>query len=120
VLMMPFFLHYSGHGTKIKDDDRSEEDDGYDEALVPVDYDSNGLILDDDLYDIVVKGLPEGVHVVCLMDCCHSGTVLDLPYVFKPNGEFEQMEISRDFDFNKLTKKIGGFMLKKFMENYLS
>jgi len=103
------FLHYSGHGTKIRDDDRSEEDDGYDEALVPVDYDSNGLILDDDLYDIVVKGLPEGVHVVCLMDCCHSGTVLDLPYVFKPNGEFgDKMEIAKDFDFNKLAKKLGG------------
>jgi len=27
------FLHYSGHGTKIRDDDHNEEADGYDEAL---------------------------------------------------------------------------------------
>lgn len=27
------FLHYSGHGTKIRDDDHNEESDGFDEAL---------------------------------------------------------------------------------------
>jgi hypothetical protein len=57
------FLHYSGHGTKIKDLD-GDEDDGFDEALVPVDYKQAGLIIDD---DIVVNGLPEGVHVVALV-----------------------------------------------------
>lgn len=60
------FLHYSGHGSKMRDDD-NEEADGYDEALVPLDFQSNGMIRDDDLYDILVKGLPEGVHVVALV-----------------------------------------------------
>ena len=32
------------------------------------------MIRDDDLYDILVKGCPAGVHMVSLMDCCHSGT----------------------------------------------
>lgn len=101
------FCHYSGHGGKLKDDDASEEDDGYDETLVPLDYQQVGFIRDDDLFDILVKPLPEGVMATFLMDCCHSGTVLDLPYKFKPNGEFEEMEITDGYDFNKLFSKLG-------------
>jgi hypothetical protein len=61
------FLHYSGHGAKIRDDDFGEEEDGYDESLVPLDYQKKGMIRDDDLYEIIVKGMPVGVHVVCLV-----------------------------------------------------
>ena len=61
------FLHYSGHGTKLRDDDRGEEEDGYDEALCPIDYQSSGMIRDDDLYDILVKPMADGVHMVSLV-----------------------------------------------------
>lgn len=61
------FLHYSGHGSKVRDDDDNEEDDGYDEVLVPLDYADSGMLRDDDLNDIIVKGLSEGVHVVSLV-----------------------------------------------------
>ena len=54
------FLHYSGHGGKVRDQS-GDEADGYDETLVPVDYLENGMIVDDDLYEIIVKGMPEGV-----------------------------------------------------------
>jgi Caspase domain len=60
------FLHYSGHGTKVPDQNGDEED-GYDEALVPSDYTSAGIILDDDLYEILVKNLVGGVHVVSVV-----------------------------------------------------
>lgn len=60
------FLHYSGHGSKVQDDD-SDEGDGYDEVLVPLDFQQVGMIRDDDLYDLFVKGLPQGVHVVSLV-----------------------------------------------------
>ena len=76
------FCHYSGHGGRVVDDDVGEEADGYDETLVPVDYYSSGQIRDDDLYDTLVKPMPDDVSAVFLMDCCHSGTVLDLPYQY--------------------------------------
>lgn len=60
------FLHFSGHGTKVRDLN-GDEDDGYDEALVPLDFKQSGVIIDDDLYDIFVKGLPTGVHVVAVV-----------------------------------------------------
>jgi metacaspase-1 len=62
------FLHYSGHGTKVRDTN-GDEDDGYDEAMLPVDFKGAGMILDDDLYEIFVKGLPQGVHVVAVVRC---------------------------------------------------
>ena len=40
---------------------------------MPRDFHKNGMILDDDLYELIVKALPNGVHLVSLMDCCHSG-----------------------------------------------
>lgn len=67
------FLHYSGHGTKMKDDDHGEEADGYDEALVPLDFNEGaGMIRDDDLYDLLVKPLAKGVHMVSLVSQVRS------------------------------------------------
>lgn len=74
-------FHYSGHGTSIADQD-GDEDDGLDEALVPMDYARAGLLRDDDIYKILIQRLPEGVKLVCICDCCHSGTIMDLPYIF--------------------------------------
>lgn len=102
------FLHYSGHGTKIRDDDHNEEADGYDEALCPRDFKSAGMIRDDDLYDILVKGCPDGVHVVSLMDCCHSGTIMDLPYIFKADGAQTEMMLDPEMNIEAFVQQITG------------
>ncbi|CAB9509677.1 Metacaspase-1 [Seminavis robusta] len=102
------FLHYSGHGTKLRDDDDGEEADGYDEALVPLDYKEKGMIRDDDLYDILVKPLKHGVHMVALMDCCHSGTIMDLPYIFRADGSDQQMHLDESLDLDGLFEAFGG------------
>jgi metacaspase-1 len=95
------FCHYSGHGGKLRDDD-GDEKDGYDETLVPLDYQSASQIRDDDVFATLIGPMPRGVVVTCIMDCCHSGTVLDLPYQFIADGEHNAMEIPADFDFSKL------------------
>ena len=68
------FFHYSGHGGRLRDEDGDEED-GYDETLIPVDYQSAGQIRDDVVYSELVGRMPEGSTLTCLMDCCHSGSV---------------------------------------------
>ena len=113
------FLHYSGHGTKLKDDDANEEADGYDEALCPRDFQSAGMIRDDDLYDILVKGCPDGVHMVSLMDCCHSGSIMDLPYIFKGDGEMSEMVLDPEMNLDAFIEQISG-KLMEFLQKKLS
>lgn len=100
------FCHYSGHGGRLQDDN-GDEADGYDETLVPLDYESAGQIRDDDLFKILVGAMPAGVTLTCLMDCCHSGTVLDLPYKFKADGESEDMALDEGFDMGGLAAMAG-------------
>lgn len=65
-------FQYSGHGTHLPDLD-TDEDDGEDEAICPVDFASGALYIDDDVAR-VLRELPEGVNLSFFMDCCHSGT----------------------------------------------
>jgi len=95
------FCHYSGHGGKLRDDN-GDEKDGYDETLVPVDFKQTGQIRDDMLYDILVAPMKKGVFATFIMDCCHSGSVLDLPYAFVADGEQEEMQLQEDFDWKPL------------------
>jgi hypothetical protein len=59
----------------------------YDETLIPLDYKDNGQITDDTLYELLVDGFRKGVYATFLIDCCHSGSVLDLPHVFTANSK---------------------------------
>ena len=65
------------------------EDDGFDETLVPCDYTSCGQIPDDALWKRLVNMVPEGVRLTAIMDCCHSGTGLDLPFKFQQGRGWE-------------------------------
>lgn len=60
---------------------------GWDETILPVDYKSAGHILDDDLYIYLVQPLVKGAQLTAIFDSCHSGTALDLPFVYDTNGE---------------------------------
>jgi metacaspase-1 len=70
--------------------------------LVPLDYDTSGQIRDDDLFLTLVGKMPKGVQLTCVMDCCHSGTVLDLPYTFVADGAHEEMEAAPEFNFGPM------------------
>ncbi|KAG4093346.1 caspase domain-containing protein [Neocallimastix lanati (nom. inval.)] len=80
------FFHFSGHGSQKKDLD-GDEVDGYDETILPVDYKKNGQIVDDEMNAIMVRPLPEGVRLTAIFDSCHSGTALDLPYIYGDDGK---------------------------------
>lgn len=72
------WVHYSGHGT-YRRDYNNDEVDGYDEVIVPLDYETNGTIVDEQLKAVLETAAGT---VIISQDCCNSGTGWDLPYRF--------------------------------------
>ncbi|MBA0849276.1 hypothetical protein Goshw_013817, partial [Gossypium schwendimanii] len=61
----------------------TDELDGFDETICPVDFLREGMIVDNDIYATIVKPLSEGVTLHAIVDACHSGTILDLEHVYE-------------------------------------
>ena len=80
------WIHYSGHGSHIRDCDGDEED-GFDEVLVPLDYE-HGVISDDFINKYFISRISnDNVKIYIFSDSCHSGTVMDLEFK-NINGEW--------------------------------
>ncbi len=79
------FIQFSGHGTQVRDQG-GEEVDGLDEVVVPSDVATAGFLVDDDLAACLALFNPRTL-VCCVMDCCHSGSMLDLPYTYAPGSD---------------------------------
>lgn len=94
-------LHYSGHGGKVKNTDGTEKS-GYDQTVIPVDFESAGQIIDDEVHDILCKQLPKGVRLTAIFDCCHSESIMDLPFVYNVNGNLEIVENDKNAAISKL------------------
>lgn len=77
-------FHYSGHGSR-QQNYNGDEIDGYDQTLRPLDFETQGVIVDDEINATIVRPLPCGVKLHAIIDACHSGTVLDLPYLYRRN-----------------------------------
>ena len=75
------FFHYSGHGTQVRDNN-GDESDGKDEAI----YSKNGKIITDDEINFVLNEFKEDKTLFLIFDCCHSGTIADLPYIATENN----------------------------------
>jgi len=89
------FFHYSGHGGQTKDLD-GDENDGYDEVIYPVDFRQTGHITDDEMHRIMVLPLQAGVRLTAIFDSCHSGTALDLPYIYSTQGILKEPNLARE------------------------
>lgn len=76
-------VHYSGHGSQIRDT-TGEEEDGMDEVIVPIDYKTSGFIVDKEIYQIIKKSK---CKTLLIFDCCHSGTICDLQWSFEYKDE---------------------------------
>jgi hypothetical protein len=80
------FLHFTGHGQQIVDDN-DEETDGMDEALIPIDapynyrkkgYSGENHLRDDEfgrLLDRMRRKVGAAGEVIFTIDACHSGSV---------------------------------------------
>ncbi|XP_062201217.1 metacaspase-1-like [Phragmites australis] len=77
-------FHYSGHGAQQRNYS-GDEADGLDETLCPLDFETQGMIVDDEINTALVRQLPHGVKLHALIDACHSGTALDLPFLCRMN-----------------------------------
>ncbi|KAK7707135.1 Ca(2+)-dependent cysteine protease [Diaporthe eres] len=89
------FLHYSGHGGQTKDLD-GDEGDGFDEVIYPVDFKQRGHIVDDEVHAIVVKPLSPGVRLTAIFDSCHSGSMMDLPYIYSTKGVLKEPNLAKE------------------------
>lgn len=89
------FFHYSGHGGQTPDLD-GDEDDGYDEVIYPVDYRQTSHIVDDEMHRIMVMPLQPGVRLTAIFDSCHSGSALDLPYIYSTQGVLKEPNLAKE------------------------
>lgn len=98
-----FVFHYSGHGKYIKDT-TSDEIDFNDEVIVPMDYRTNGVISDDQINALVQK---IKCPTMMLFDCCHSGTICDLPYSWnKKQNNYEITENNKTSNYQSNILKL--------------
>lgn len=81
----------SGHGDQQRAESDIFEKDGMDEFFIPCDYYKytekkkkrtrrKAKLLDNTIRQKLVDPLPEGVEMLTLIDCCCSGTMMDLPF----------------------------------------
>jgi hypothetical protein len=68
------FIFYSGHGMLVKNKLGNKES-----CIVPMDYKKTGVITSETIRYYLNKVSP-GVNVLCLFDCCNSGSICDLKY----------------------------------------
>jgi hypothetical protein len=72
------WIHYSGHGSQIRDTN-GDESDRKDEVIVPSDYARGGVISDDMIFKVIKQSK---CPTMLLFDSCNSGTVCDLMWNF--------------------------------------
>jgi len=81
-------LLYSGHGGQVP---TSKETDGMNECIFDSDLTP---ILDDELKRQTVDRLSAGVRIYFHFDCCHSGSILDLPFTYRIRENREMKKLS--------------------------
>ncbi|CAJ1332490.1 unnamed protein product [Effrenium voratum] len=76
-----FVWFWAGHGVNVPDFN-GDEKDGFDQAFVTPDTNGklteSALLIDDEFAMALDTFVPEGVRILCINDCCHSGTICDI------------------------------------------
>ena len=73
------WFHYSGHGSQLKDQNSKLRD-----IIIPSNYNDEGVIQDSELFEMIQK-----IHcrTIMIFDCCHSGSICDMPWTFEYDAE---------------------------------
>lgn len=82
--VLNLFFHYSGHGSRLADRN-SDESDGYDETICPIDFDTSGMITDDEIREKLAMKVPSNSKLIAIVDACHSQSSFDLLWECKPS-----------------------------------
>jgi hypothetical protein len=89
------FVLFTGHGCRIMDSPIDVTAESYDEALLPSDFEESGIIRDTLVFKTLFAPMKKGVTLTCIIDCAHTGVMIDLPYLWstkenKDNKKEEQ------------------------------
>jgi hypothetical protein len=94
-------FHYSGHGATARNGTSTNiHYNGTDNVLIPTDvffkgnYVPGNEIIDDELW-AWSSTFPEGSLLFSIVDACHSGTALDLPYALKLQTNQKSFSVER-------------------------
>ena len=55
-----------------------------------------GHIVDDEMHRIMVQSLQPGVRLTAIFDSCHSGSALDLPYIYSTQGVEKEPDLFKE------------------------
>jgi len=91
------FFHYSGHGG-LTLDLSADEKSGFDSCIYPINIGKIETITDDELRSMLVNKIPTGCKCFAVLDCCHSGSALDLRYLISA-PEYGKINISQDTNY---------------------
>lgn len=80
------FMHYSGHGSQVSDPSGMHPT-GLLDTICPVDFRTKGQINSDLLHEHLVTRMAPNSTLFVILDCCHSGSALELPYVYKSDDD---------------------------------
>lgn len=93
-----FVFFYAGHGINVPDT-TGDEADGFDQAFVTPDQkgklSQKAVFIDDDFAKVLDQKTTPGAKILCICDCCHSGTICDIDtYMYK--HEIYQISAAQD------------------------
>jgi len=57
------------------------------DTIVPYDFESRGQIDSDILHQHLVSNLPPNSTLFVILDCCHSGSALELPFIYRSDDD---------------------------------
>lgn len=92
-------FHYSGHGG-LTPDINGDEAIKMDSCIYPINAGIIEVIIDDELRALLVNKLPTGCKAFVILDSCHSGSALDLRYMYSA-PEYGRLIMSQNIKYPK-------------------